>query len=165
MGETPIYEQVRGERINADVPASGSDPQQGDEHGKHRLLPDTPVAAAVFWPPGPGDDLAPNHHRQAWTHPVGLPAANGQRAATVWGPRAVLPPEAHPRPAPRHAASSPPASAAGRNPAERDAAAGDRGAHPEQEGAVQQIKRAETPLAAPVGMQFSRFSAGPNACD
>jgi hypothetical protein len=27
MGQTPIYDQLRGERINADVPATGADPQ------------------------------------------------------------------------------------------------------------------------------------------
>jgi hypothetical protein len=63
MGETPIYDQVRGERINADVPASGADSQWVDDHGKHRLLPDAPVPAAVFGPPGLGDDLAPDRHR------------------------------------------------------------------------------------------------------
>ncbi|MDQ4033235.1 MAG: hypothetical protein M3332_13625 [Actinomycetota bacterium] len=118
MGETPIYEQVRGERINADVPASEADPQRADDHGKHRLSPETPMPAEVFGPPGLGDDLVPNRHRRAWADLAGLPAADGQRAATVWGPRAALLPEAHTRQAPRHAASSPPASAAGRNPAE-----------------------------------------------
>jgi hypothetical protein len=82
MGETPIYDQVRGERINADVPASGADPHRAEDHGKHRLPPDTPIPAAVFGPPGPGDDLAPSHHHRARTHHAGLPAADGQRAAT-----------------------------------------------------------------------------------
>jgi hypothetical protein len=52
MEETPIYDQVRDERINADVPASGAGPQRADDHSKHRLFPDTPVPAAVFGPPG-----------------------------------------------------------------------------------------------------------------
>jgi hypothetical protein len=114
MGQTPIYDQVRGERINADVPTSGADPHRADDHGKHRLSPETPVPAAVFGPPSLGDDFAPHRHRRAWTYPAGLPAADGQRSASVGGPRATLPPEAHMRQAPRHAASSPPASAAGR---------------------------------------------------
>jgi hypothetical protein len=164
MGETPIYDQVRGERINADVPASEADPQRADDHGKHRLSPETPVPAAVFGPPGLGDDLAPNRHRRAWTDPAGLPAADGQRAATVWGPRAALPPEAHARQAPRHAASSPPASAAGHNPADRGAAAGDRGPHPDEGSGVRQVKRTD-----PLGCGASRnavswFSAGPDSC-
>jgi hypothetical protein len=28
MGQTPIYEQLRGERLIADVPATGDDPQR-----------------------------------------------------------------------------------------------------------------------------------------
>ena len=56
-----------------------------------------------------------------------LPTGN-QRP--VWGPRAALPPEAHTRQAPRHAARSSPASAADRNPAARDTAVEDHGAHP-----------------------------------
>jgi hypothetical protein len=84
MGETPIYDQVRGERINADVPASKADSQPARCHGKHRLLPDTPVPATVAGPPGVGDGLAPNCHRRVWTSPAGPPAANGQPAATAW---------------------------------------------------------------------------------
>jgi hypothetical protein len=91
MGETPIYDQVRGERINADVPVSGVDPQWAAYHGKHRLRPDTPVPPAVFGPPGPGADLVPDHHRRSWTYPAGLSSADGQPAATVWGPRAAFP--------------------------------------------------------------------------
>ena len=83
MGQTPIYDQVRGERINADVPASGVDPQRVEDHGRHRLRPDTSVPAAVFGPPGLGDDLAPNRHRRGWTYPAGLPAADRQPAAGV----------------------------------------------------------------------------------
>ncbi len=64
VGQTPIYDQVRGERINADVPDSGVDPQRVEDHGRHRLRPDTSVPAAVFGPPGLGDDLAPNRHRR-----------------------------------------------------------------------------------------------------
>src|ERR687893_2059560 len=140
MGETPIYDQVRGERINADVPASGADPQRAAYHGKHRLRPDTPVPPAVFGPPGPAADLVPGHHRRSWTYPAGLPAADGQPAATVWGPRAALPPEAHTRQAPIHAASRPPSPVADHNPAARGAAAGDRGTHLAG-GAAPQVKR------------------------
>jgi hypothetical protein len=161
MGQTPIYDQVRGERINADVPTSGAGPHWADDHGKHRLLPETPVPAVVFGPPSLGDDFASHRHRRAWTYAAGWPAADGQRAASVWGPRAALLPEAHMRQASRHAASSPPASAAGRNPADRGTAAGDRGPHPEQGSGVRQVKRTEPQVAAPAGMQFSWFSAVP----
>ena len=163
MGETPIYDQVCGERINADVPASGTDPQRSGYHGKHRLLPDTPVAA-VFGPPNPGDGLSSNQHRHAWTYPAGLLAANGQQTGTVGEPQATLPPEAHTRQAPRHAASSPPTAAADRNPAVQNAATRNRGVHPEGDG-VRQVKRTKPSYTALAGAQFSGFSAGHDACD
>jgi hypothetical protein len=156
---TPIYDQVRGERLNADVPPCGTDPPRADYHSKHRLIPDTPVPAGVSGPPGPGDGFVPNHHRRAWTYPAGLPVPDGQPAATAWGPRAALPPEAHTRQAPRHAASSPPASATDRNPAAQGATAGDRGVQPEG-GEARHLKRIEPQLAAAAGAQFSWFIAG-----
>jgi hypothetical protein len=34
---TPLYDQLRGERINAEVPPSDPQPHQGQDCGKHRL--------------------------------------------------------------------------------------------------------------------------------
>jgi hypothetical protein len=34
---TPLYDQLRGERINADVPPSAAQPHQLEDCGKHRL--------------------------------------------------------------------------------------------------------------------------------
>ena len=161
MGETPIYDQVRGERIHADVPASRADPQWAGFPGKHRMRPDTLVPAAVFGPSGPGDGLAPNYHRRAGTYLSGRPAADGQQASRVWGPRATLPPEAHTRQTPRHAVDSPPASAADRNPAARDAAAGDRGDRCAEGGGMRQVQRTEPSLTTSTRVPFSWFSAGP----
>jgi hypothetical protein len=45
VGQTPIYDQLRGERINSDVPPSGAD--QHVYSGKHRLDEQTPGPAAV----------------------------------------------------------------------------------------------------------------------
>jgi hypothetical protein len=42
-----------------------------------------------------------------WTYPAGLPAADGQPAATGWGPHVTVPPEAHTRQAPRPAPAVP----------------------------------------------------------
>jgi hypothetical protein len=39
MGQTPIYDQVRGERINADVPAVGADLQPASNHGNTACFP------------------------------------------------------------------------------------------------------------------------------
>jgi hypothetical protein len=157
VGGTPIYDQVRGERINADVPPSEAD-SWADYHGKHRLRLDIPVPAAVFGPPGPGADLAPHHHRRASTCPAGLPTADGQPETTMWGPRAALPPEAHTRQVPRHAASCRPSSVADHNPAARDTATGDPGAIPKGCSATGKAHR--TSLCTPAGAQFSWFSAG-----
>jgi hypothetical protein len=74
MGQTPIYDQLRGERINADVPATGADPQLVDHPGKHHLLAVAPGSAAVFGPPGPGTDLNGNRHHLLGTYPAGQPA-------------------------------------------------------------------------------------------
>ncbi|HEY3895254.1 MAG TPA: hypothetical protein VGL88_07785 [Pseudonocardiaceae bacterium] len=70
MSLTPIYDQLRGERLNAEVPATGAEP--------HPVNPGQPFpvdatahavagSASVFErPPGPGTD--PLNH----TYPVGL---------------------------------------------------------------------------------------------
>jgi hypothetical protein len=49
--QTPTYDQLRGERINADVPASDVDPDWLDRPGRHRLGDDTSAAAAIYSPP------------------------------------------------------------------------------------------------------------------
>jgi hypothetical protein len=54
-----MYDQLRGERINADVPVSEVDPDSLDRPGRHRLRDDTPAAAAVCGPPpGPRGERA-----------------------------------------------------------------------------------------------------------
>jgi hypothetical protein len=120
--EIPIYDQLRGERINADVPASGDDSPRGAHPGKHRLLADASVPAAVFGPRDPGADRAAsqaaNQHDPVGVDPADQPPGDGQRVAAGRGPRAALPPPAHPRQAPPHAASSPPAPAASPTPAD-----------------------------------------------
>lgn len=49
--QTPTYDQLRGERINADVPPSEVDPDWLDRPGRHRLREDALAAAAVCGPP------------------------------------------------------------------------------------------------------------------
>lgn len=62
VSQTPTYDQLRGERINADVPASevdgrasGADPDSRAHSGKHRLRDDGPGAAAVCSAPQNGE--------------------------------------------------------------------------------------------------------------
>ena len=40
--ETPIYVQLRGECLNAEVPPREADPHQVDHHGKHHRLAERP---------------------------------------------------------------------------------------------------------------------------
>jgi hypothetical protein len=49
MSQTPIFDQLRGEQISADLPASatdGTDPQRGTPRGRHHLLADVSGAGA-----------------------------------------------------------------------------------------------------------------------
>ncbi|MBV9163413.1 MAG: hypothetical protein JO281_18085 [Pseudonocardiales bacterium] len=80
MSQTPIYDQLRGERINAEVPATETDPQ-GVNCPKERRLPAGAASAADSRPPEATDDFTVNQY------------------AAEWGPRAALPPITHARPA------------------------------------------------------------------
>ncbi|MDQ5856067.1 MAG: hypothetical protein M3302_07130 [Actinomycetota bacterium] len=62
MSQTPIYDQLRGERINADVPATGNEPQHADHAGKQRLPTGGPGPAAVFTRGQPGQGHEPLHN-------------------------------------------------------------------------------------------------------
>jgi hypothetical protein len=67
---TPIYDQLRGERINADVPATVDEPQPVDQGGKHRLAAGGPGPVVVFGrPPRSRPDLGVTHRN------LGLPQA------------------------------------------------------------------------------------------
>ncbi|MBV9057936.1 MAG: hypothetical protein JO296_00915 [Pseudonocardiales bacterium] len=64
MSQTPTYDQLRGERINTDVPAGEADPQPVDRPGRHRLqdaaTAESAVPAALL---GRRADLAGSHPR------------------------------------------------------------------------------------------------------
>lgn len=47
MSQTPTYDQLRGERINADVPAGEADPHPVGRPGRHRIRDDMPAGSAV----------------------------------------------------------------------------------------------------------------------
>ena len=124
VSHTPTYDQLRGERINAGVPASEADPYQVGHPAKHRRRDDAPAAAAVGgFSPEPGADLAegwswfgtgqpvrvgpanttrPAHcsagtHRRGQTPAADQQAACGQQQPSVQALRALLPPPAHAR--------------------------------------------------------------------
>ncbi|MCA1697046.1 MAG: hypothetical protein LC749_21275 [Actinobacteria bacterium] len=59
MRPTPLYDQVRGERINADVPPSDAQPHQLEDPGKHRLADvELGSATACTRPPRTAADRA-----------------------------------------------------------------------------------------------------------
>lgn len=79
MGQTPIYDQLRGERINADVPALVAVPEIVDRPGKHHQLAIAPGAPAMF---GPGPSMAV-HARPAPAHAASnSPALSALSAAS-----------------------------------------------------------------------------------
>ncbi|MDQ3900260.1 MAG: hypothetical protein M3319_07355, partial [Actinomycetota bacterium] len=116
MSETPIYDQLRGERINADVPADGTGRQRVGHHGQHR------APAAVSGPPVTGrpaasgsDPVANQHYSAAVEQAVQAALSAAQRARFTAGTPAARRPATHARHRAAHAAGSPPAPADGRS--------------------------------------------------
>lgn len=67
MGQTPIYDWLRGERINADVPPSRVD--QHGHSGRHCLDEHMLGAVAVVVrPSGPAADGLTGHLRRGWIY-------------------------------------------------------------------------------------------------
>jgi hypothetical protein len=66
---TPIYDQLRGERINADLPASGSEPRPAQRRGSSGAAAE--VAPLFGRPPGPRAQRGVDPRRvQPVEHPV-----------------------------------------------------------------------------------------------
>lgn len=80
VSQTPIYNQLRGERINADVPANAADPGDVGHTGKHRL---------------PAGESSPTATPRGRTYPAGHAAGSERETAPAWGPQAAIPPAAH----------------------------------------------------------------------
>jgi hypothetical protein len=134
MSPTPIYDLLRGERINAEVPAADVGPPLVEHGGKHRLPVGALTAVAGFdEPPGAVADRAAGG---SWfvpvnpatpfavstrcrgesaaeargggqTHPAGQQGGSGPGQPPAWGPQAALPPAAHAREEQAPGASSP----------------------------------------------------------
>jgi hypothetical protein len=144
MGQTPIYDQLRGERINADIPATAAVPQLLDHPGRHHLLAVAPGPAAVFGPRRPGTDLNENRHHPLGTYPAGHPAI-------------------HARQAPAHAASSSPALPAANDSAGQGAATGNHGGHRAEGDGPRQVQHTEPRPATPAVAQFPWFNVDHDA--
>jgi hypothetical protein len=152
VGQTPIYDQLRGERINADVAPSTT--ALHAHSGRHRLDEETPSAAAVVARPSdPGAGGLVGHHRRVGTHAVAHLAGDELGADRAWGPRAAIAVEAPARAAPRHA-GRPSAPAAGHALAAPAAAAGG-GVHGHQ--AARAVRRVDPCPAAEREAAFSWF--------
>ncbi|MEO7195775.1 MAG: hypothetical protein ABIZ05_13325 [Pseudonocardiaceae bacterium] len=79
MNPTPIYDQLRGERLNADIPDTGADPHHVTCPRRHDLLASGPYPAPVFArPPGPRTDRAAGQHPTVRATPPRQPAGDGQ---------------------------------------------------------------------------------------
>src|ERR1700712_3979613 len=75
---TPIYDQLRGERINAEVPATRADPHRLDHPDGHRLATTVLTAPAVAFSRSPlaGTDRATSWSWFTATTPATQPAIN-----------------------------------------------------------------------------------------
>jgi hypothetical protein len=149
MRETPIYEQLRGERINADVPSSETGPSRVDHPGRHRLVPDTTGSVAACRPPGPGADLVVHQHALP-----GTGVQRPQRTAALRGPRGPIPRPARAGQALAHAASSPPTATGVLDPPE---AADDGNVDPERVIRPRQAQRTDCSVMARPDGQFPWF--------
>ena len=136
MGQTPIYEQLRGERINADVPSSHPDLLRPARPARHRLDPETP---------GPAPAVA-HHQQRAPTHP---PAHEEREAGRGGRAPAAIPSEVHARTtAPRHPGPSFSTPTAGYSPAALTEMAGGGALGGEQVERARPSWRTDPPAAA-----------------
>jgi hypothetical protein len=104
MHQTPIYDQLRSERTNADVSPNDIDSGRLVHCGRHSLGTDVPNAAAVVRPVRHRTDDVTGHHRRVQVSPTG--ARSGDELSTAEGDDSAVADaaEAGVRSAPRHAA-------------------------------------------------------------
>ncbi|MFN2479023.1 MAG: hypothetical protein ABR615_07595 [Pseudonocardiaceae bacterium] len=79
MSQTPIYDQIRGERINADLPAAGSEPPPIDPPDKLRLPAGGADPTVFARPPEVAADRAADWSWFAAADPAVQAAANATR--------------------------------------------------------------------------------------
>jgi hypothetical protein len=154
MRETPIYEQLRGERLNADVPSSETGPSWVGRPGRHRRVADTTGLVAACRPPGPGADLVVHQHAFPG---IGVqPPGGPQRTAALRGPRAPVPRPVRAGQALAHAASSLPTATGVLDPPE---AAGGGSVDPQRVVRPGQGQRSDCLVMATPEGQFPWFEA------
>ncbi|HXT45208.1 MAG TPA: hypothetical protein VN748_14025 [Pseudonocardiaceae bacterium] len=145
MSETPIYDQLRGERINADVPADGADRQQVGQHGQHRA-----PAASLSGPAVPArpaasgaEPVTNQHYSAAVEQAVQAALSAARRARFAAGTRAARRPATHARHRAAHSAGNPQLPADGRTSTALDAATFSWFERPDGSIDVQQRDRAQ----------------------
>lgn len=104
MGQTPIYDWLRGERINAEVPSSYAD--QHGHSGRHCLDHMSRAVAVVVGPSAPGARGLTGHLWRGWTYPEALRAGDELGAGRAWEPGAVIASEVRAGAAPQRAGHS-----------------------------------------------------------
>ena len=122
MLQTPIYDQLWGELINADVSPSDVDSDRLGHCGRHRLGADAPCGTVVVLPVRPRTDDVTGHHRRVQASPTA--GLSGDELGTAGDdfPAAVAA-EAGVRSAPRHAAVIAATVSSGRIPGRNQGAA------------------------------------------
>lgn len=81
VGHTPIYDQLRGERINADVPTNDVDLHRDGSASRRRRGAAAPGAARLLGQSGPGTEDVAGHHRRVEAYPAA--ALTGDELGTV----------------------------------------------------------------------------------
>jgi hypothetical protein len=104
VGQTPIYDQLRGERINADVPPNDIDSHRHSPLSRHCRGEDAPSAAALERPLGREIEGVAGHHRRGKAYPAAAGSAGDELGMVrADGPYAGGVAETGVRAAPRHA--------------------------------------------------------------
>ncbi|MBV8994608.1 MAG: hypothetical protein JO287_13135 [Pseudonocardiales bacterium] len=121
MSDTPIYDQLRGEQINADLPADGIGRPRVGHHGQHRA-PDSAPSGSGRPAASISDPVANQNYSAAVEQAVQAALSAARRAKFTAGTHAARRPTTHARHRAAHAAGSSPAPADGRSSPARDAA-------------------------------------------
>jgi hypothetical protein len=103
VGHTPIYDQLRGERINADVPPNDVDSHRHGSLSRHCRGVAAPSAAGLVGPVGFGMEDVAGHHRRVEAYPAAGLTGDELGTAGVNGSFAGVGAESGGRPGPRHA--------------------------------------------------------------
>src|SRR4051812_13649230 len=97
VSETPIYDQLRGERLNADVPAGGAGRQLVSHRGQHHLPAEAPGRPEAIGRPAWSESrpVVNQHLSAAVDQAVQAALSAARQAKFTAGTRAARRPAAH----------------------------------------------------------------------